>query len=160
MMRRPPRYTQATPLFPYTTLFRSEHVIGSDFDDTITGAAVSTIERFEGGAGNDTFEGRGGADINDGGADFDTVSYVLSSGAVTVNLDGSLGVGGDAEGDSYISIESVIGSNLADVLTANDTGNTLIGGSGADRLVGGDGDDTQDGGADSDTLVEIGRAHV
>ena len=54
-----------------------EHVIGSDHDDSITGAAVSTIEHFEGGAGDDTFEGRGGADINDGGADFDTVSYVL-----------------------------------------------------------------------------------
>ncbi len=102
-------------------------------NDTLTGAG-----------GNDLFIGGLGNDNHNGGDGIDTVSYRHSSQAVTVNLQANTGQGGHAQGDTYTSIENIIGSPQADTITGDSQANTLIG------L---DGDDTIDGGAGKDKLL-------
>ena len=103
-----------------------------------------------GGKGDDFFDGGGGADAITGGGGNDTVSYASSALAVGVNLATGLGSGGDATGDTLISIENVFGSNQGDLLTGNDGANTLSGFSGNDTLDGGGGDDVVIGGPGND----------
>src|SRR3546814_14491196 len=80
-----------------------ENLMGSQYDDTRMGD------------GNDNvLVGAGGHDTIIGGAGSDTVSYASASASVTVNLQIGSGSGGDAEGDTYIDIENVIGSSYGD----------------------------------------------
>jgi Ca2+-binding RTX toxin-like protein len=111
-----------------------------------------------GGNGDDVLEGRGGADILVGGSltatldlGFDFASYESSPAAVTVRLSGfgtdttpGIASGGDATGDTLISIEGLIGSAFDDALTGNSGDNILVGGLGNDVLDGRDGIDTAD----------------
>jgi Ca2+-binding RTX toxin-like protein len=109
-----------------------------------------------GGNGSDVLEGRGGADLLVGGtftADFDLdfASYESSPGAVTVRLAGigtdtqtAVATGADAEGDTLIGIEGLIGSKFDDKLTGNALDNVLAGGLGNDTLDGKNGNDTVD----------------
>jgi Ca2+-binding RTX toxin-like protein len=147
---------------------------------------------FSGGAGNDTIVAGGLADAIDGGSGIDTVSYA-ASGAVVVLLqdtdthgthanEPAGGTGGFAEGDTYVSIETLIASPFDDyvfggpsggsvyLLDGNDVydnvetqivadyvdgggGNdTMWGGDGADTLIGGTGDDALDGERGPDRL--------
>ena len=69
-----------------------------------------------------------------------------------------MGVGGDAEGDTYFSIENLIGSDYADALVGNDGNNLLVGRFGDDLLDGRDGDDILSAGAGNDTLKGGGGA--
>ena len=79
-----------------------------------------------------------------GGLGFDFASYESSPGAVTVRLPGTGGAdtqtatatGADATGDSFISIEGLIGSAFDDSLTGNSLNNILAGGLGNDILDG------------------------
>ena len=80
---------------------------------------------------------------------------------VTVNLSTGLGSGGQAAGDTYISIERVRGSAADDIITGSsginkllgDGGNDTIDGMGGkDVIRGGDGDDRINGGAGNDGL--------
>jgi VCBS repeat-containing protein len=112
-------------------------LFGGDGSDTLSGAG-----------GDDILDGGAGADTLDGGDGIDTVIYSASPAGVTVNLNaGYNGIGGDAEGDSFItsggnaSIENIIGSAFTDVLTGNDLANTIDGGSGDDTISGGGGDE-------------------
>lgn len=107
-----------------------ERIIGSSFDDTLTGDAA-----------NNLFTGGAGADALDGGGGFDWVNYASSSEAVTVNLATGVGVGGDAEGDTFTNIEWVIGSDNFDYLTGDGADNQFVGGAGSDTIDGGEGDD-------------------
>ena len=95
-----------------------------------------------GGEGNDTLIGGPGADALDGDAGLDTASYAGSSTAVTVNLSDGTATGGDAEGDTFTSIENLTGSAFDDTLIGDSSDNVLEGGNGADTL---------DGGASADT---------
>ncbi|MDH3603328.1 MAG: hypothetical protein OEU26_27255, partial [Candidatus Tectomicrobia bacterium] len=103
--------------------------------------AVSGDDVLNGGDGNDTLVGGAGADTLDGGAGTDTADYSSSNAAVNVNLDTSTFTGGDAEGDTFTSIENVTGSSHADMLTGDANANILSGGGGNDTLSGGDGSD-------------------
>ncbi|WP_068313816.1 VCBS domain-containing protein [Polycladidibacter hongkongensis] len=60
---------------------------------------------------------------------------------------------GVAAGDSYISIENVIGSSGDDRVFGDENDNTLRGGDGKDQLNGGSGDDTLEGGEGDDRLL-------
>ncbi len=117
-------------------------------DDSLNG--TSDADEIFGYAGNDTIYGSDGADSIDGGADFDMVDYSASADAVTVNLADGTGSGGDAEGDEYVSIEDVTGSDHNDAITGNDEANYLYGGNGDDTLTGGLGADILTGGDGSD----------
>ena len=88
-----------------------EVLLGSAQADTLGGGTAN--DTLIGGAGDDSLLGSIGADSLEGGAGFDTVDYSSSSAAVTVTLDGSAGIGGDAQGDQFVSIEGVTGSALS-----------------------------------------------
>jgi Ca2+-binding RTX toxin-like protein len=114
-------------------------VIGSNFNDTFAGASGN--DYFEGRTGNDTLEGSGGSDTLDGGGGIDSASYAGSTAGITASLANPSANTGDAKGDSYISIEDLIGSSFDDILIGDGAANTLRGGLGADILTGGAGND-------------------
>ncbi len=64
-----------------------------------------------------------------------------------------LGSGGEAQGDSYVAIENVNGSQGADTLVGNGGVNVLNGFAGADTLRGGGAMDQLTGGAGADSFV-------
>ncbi|MGN7737061.1 cadherin domain-containing protein, partial [Ensifer sp. 22564] len=87
-----------------------------------------------GNSGNNALFGMAGADVLDGQEGIDTASYVASSSAVNVSLAAGTAIGGDAQGDSLISIENLIGSAFDDVLEGNSGDNQLTGGAGLDTI--------------------------
>lgn len=117
-----------------------ENATGTDTFDTLIGTDLDNV--IKGGGGNDILSGLGGADRLEGGTGIDTVSYVASASGVSVNLATSAVSGGEAAGDTLISIENIIGSRYNDVLTGDAGANTLTGGAGNDLLTGGAGIDT------------------
>ncbi|OWJ63580.1 calcium-binding protein [Inquilinus limosus] len=124
------------------TLVGIENISGSQGGDTLSGDAGANL--LQGWNGNDVLRGRGGADTLNGGAGTDLTSYWGEATGVTVNLATGTGSGGNAAGDTYVSIENVNGSN---------GGDTLIGGAGANALAGYGGNDLIRGGAGKDTLT-------
>lgn len=146
-----------------------ENLDGSDFADKLTGDQGANV--ISGFSGKDVILGGGGADTLVGGADDDTASYAGSSAGVIVNLLAGTGTGGDAQGDTLVTIENVTGSAHDDTLTGSngvnvldggrghDTldgglgGDTLIGRSGRDVLFGGNGNDILNGGGGNDSFV-------
>jgi serralysin len=139
----------------YTSI---ENVTGSNKADDLSGNRVANTllglngnDELDGGAGNDVLDGGTGNDILIGGAGRDrlvggkgedTASYQSSARAVTANLAKSNQNKGDAKGDTYQSIENLVGSGAADTLTGNTANNKLTGLVGADTLTGGKGVDT------------------
>ena len=123
------------------TLTSIENVTGSGFDDTIVSDA--------------------NANVLDGGLGADTVSYKNSSVAVTVDLGAGTAAGGDAAGDTLTGIESLTGSDFADVLTGDGTNNVIEGGAGGDTLTGGLGSDTLSyAGSDEGVVVDLSAQTV
>ncbi|WP_164845384.1 calcium-binding protein, partial [Pseudovibrio denitrificans] len=129
-----------------------ERVGGSNFDDVLTGDdqnnvlyAQHGIDKLYGLGGDDQLNAYGsGADILDGGEGTDTVRYYYASSGVTVNLADPSQNTGDAAGDTYVSIERVMGTR--------DHADTLIGDAGNNRLYGYAGGDTLDGGPGVDIV--------
>jgi serralysin len=72
---------------------------------------------------------------------------------VTVNIATRAASGGDAEGDTLLRIENLLGSAHADILTGSANLNTLNGGDGNDTLAGFDANDMLVGGFGSDILI-------
>ncbi|MPZ35430.1 MAG: protease [Rhodospirillales bacterium] len=133
-------------------------LFGDDGDNWLSGGGGDDLLRGSGGAdhldgghGEDELWGGAGADHLDGGSGSDWVGYVNSG--VTVNLETNIASGGDAEGDTFVSIENVLGSYYADTITGNSEANHLEGRSGDDTLNGGAGDDALNGGTDQDELI-------
>lgn len=123
---------------------------GTGAGETLTGTAGN--DTLQGLGGNDTLIGGLGTDTLDGGNGVDTASYAGLAQGVTVSLTiaGSQSTGGGGT-DTLISIENLIGTAQADVLTGNSGANVLTGGEGSDVLDGGSGNDTLDGGSGVDT---------
>jgi Ca2+-binding RTX toxin-like protein len=128
----------------------NDDLTGRGGDDILSGG--SGHNHLWGNLGNDTFLGGSGTDAFAGGGGIDTVLYEQSPAGVTVNLATHIGSGGDAAGDTFYSIENVVGSAHDDTLVGNAAGNHLDGGQGNDALSGGQGNDTLDGGDGNDMI--------
>lgn len=83
----------------------------------------------------------------------DRLSYAASSAAVFINMPGGLASGGDAEGDTILNIEGLVGSVFGDIIEGGAASETIWGGAGVDSLVGGVGNDTIFGGDGDDTIM-------
>ncbi|MFK7941995.1 MAG: LamG-like jellyroll fold domain-containing protein, partial [Paracoccaceae bacterium] len=131
----------------------SNSLLGGQGNDTLDGRGGNDF--LFGGNDNDLLIGGTGADSLDGGSGQDEVSFETAATSVFVDLDfGGVGRGfrGDAQGDTFNSIENVTGSDFNDILIGNNADNTLAGGLGDDRLQSQGGDDLLLGGADNDLL--------
>ncbi|BCH57605.1 hypothetical protein RvVAR0630_02290 [Agrobacterium vitis] len=128
-----------------------ENLTGSSYADTLTGDDGNNV--LNGGSGNDTLTGGEGADTLIGGDGTDTASYASSLAAVQINLVTGVSTGGDAEGDTFQTIEKIIGSDFNDTFTASST-ITLAGGKGNDTYVVGSSSVTisEGAGGDNDTV--------
>ena len=154
----------------------ADTVHGLEGNDELDGGHGN--DAIYGGVENDVLIGGAGSDILDGGEGLDTASYVSAAAGVSVDLGGSMGLAGDAAGDTFIGIENIAGSNSADTLTGNAENNEinglggndlisggggndmLVGGGGEDIIVGGDGDDQLLGGTQIDILRGGGGADI
>jgi serralysin len=125
-------------------------------DDIIYGYGGN--DSIHGLGGDDYIVGGAGADVLNGGIGSDTASYFTSTAGIVASLSAGEGAGGDAEGDTYTSIENLVGSSHDDALVGDDGDNSLSGLSGDDFLDGGDGDDTLWGGSGNNTLKGGGGA--
>lgn len=126
-------------------LYGFENIVGSKFNDTLTGDNSDNI--IEGGLGNDTMDGLAS------GANGNTVSYAGATANVTVDLNivgGEQNTGGGGK-DKISNFQNIIGGKGADILTGDADKNTIDGRAGndiiqggveADRLIGGLGIDT------------------
>jgi VCBS repeat-containing protein len=157
--------------------------VGDGNDTVFAGAGNDSIYA---GGGDDTLIGGAGGDILNGGSGTDTVDFSASSEGVNVYLGagdgngyggaGGYGLGGDAQGDTYNSIENVIGSShddyvygsasgsVVDLGAGNDTfdntevqwvsaADTVDGGAGNDTIWTGNGNDVLEGGTGNDSLM-------
>ena len=150
-----------------TTLTHVENLIGSDYDDVLTGDSGDNLlmgglgsDALDGGAGDDRLVGGAGDDTLAGGTGSDWVSYadVADNGTFTgVTIDLNLAEQDTVRAgtDMLTGIEHVEGTEFDDTLTGDDGGNmfyglggddTISGGGVNDFIQGGGGDDTLDGG--------------
>ena len=91
-------------------------IVGSSFADTLSGSdnAAGTAETFDGGAGNDTIDGRGGFDQAVYNGDLGTAAGIsVDMAAGTVTGDASIG------NDTLLSIEAIRGTNFNDTYDAS-----------------------------------------
>lgn len=135
------------------TYYSIENVTGSNVNHIIGSNTVAEFDRLWGNesaniliglAGDDVLEGDGGADVLDGGDGIDWARYLRSTAAVNINLETGSHSGGDAEGDTLLGIERIVGSIYHDSLT---------GGNGDDYLNGNSGDDILNGRGGADELI-------
>jgi len=108
---------------------------GSYFADTLNGSnnPTGTAEFFDGGAGNDSIDGRGGFDVAVYNLDIGTAAGIaVNMAAGTVMGDASIGA------DTLVAVESVRGTNFTDTYDA--TGfvgfNEFEGTGGNDNIIG------------------------
>jgi serralysin len=124
---------------------------GGGGEDVIIGNHVANT--LSGNGGDDFLMGKGGADTLKGGSGYDTASYALASGGVIATLILNLGLGGEALGDKYDSIEHLEGSQFGDILTGKLSGNSDVSGLGGNDIIyGGKGVNVIDGGAGNDIV--------
>ncbi|WP_310618630.1 M10 family metallopeptidase C-terminal domain-containing protein [Flexibacterium corallicola] len=125
---------------------------GGRGNDTILGGAGDDI--LDGGEGDDILMGQDGVDVFIGGEGSDTVDFSNESPfQLIVNLETNMASGGTASGDTFYSIENLIGSDdRVDRFIGNSSDNHFWGQGGGDVFNGGAGDDILDGGNDGDML--------
>lgn len=129
----------------------AETLEGLGGNDTLFGLGGADILR--GGDGRDTLIGGGNRDVLDGGRGADTADYSVHQQRVVADLADSSRNAFSAFGDTFISIESLRGSQANDSLRGDDRNNRLWGEDGDDRLFGRDGNDLMRGGDGNDMLA-------
>jgi Ca2+-binding RTX toxin-like protein len=121
--------------------------------ETVSGSIHA--DTFLGNDGDNQFIGNGGNDFINGGNGYDQVSHWFGGSGIVVDLGLPTGqVINDGQGgtDTLVSIESVNGSNLGDLITGDQNNNTLSGGFGNDTLNGAGGDDVISGDEGNDII--------
>jgi Ca2+-binding RTX toxin-like protein len=137
-----------------------ENLVGSNFTDYLTGSAGNNSIAGWGGddvmrgmAGNDMIRGGLGNDTFDGGTGTDIASFrSTETNGVRVDLRKTWAQNTNEGMDTFISIESIYGSEKNDVFVGNNGNNVLAGGDGNDLLHGWNGSDTLWGGNGNDTF--------
>lgn len=123
------------------------YVFGNKGGDTLLNFGPAS---FFGGGGNDIFiDVAGNINKFDGETGVDSIIYLgdtASKIGVTANLADSSKNVGEAAGDTYRSIEGLLGTKFDDTLVGNSRANVLRGNDGNDTLVGGAKGDKLDGG--------------
>ncbi len=127
-----------------------DYLFGYNGNDRLFGQEGN--DYLSGGTGNDVLDGGAGADRLYGGSGTDTADYQNSAAGVQVSLRHNTAYGGDAEGDSFSSIENLTGSGYRDTLKGSDVANVIKGLGGNDTIYGYDGDDRLEGGAGRDFI--------
>ncbi|OYU48932.1 MAG: hypothetical protein CFE31_10930 [Rhizobiales bacterium PAR1] len=133
---------------------------GGDGNDTINGGnGLDTLnggngdDVLNGGAGFDNLYGGAGADVLDGGSNIDYADYSGETADLTINLSTGTGSGGEAAGDTYISIEGVVGSSGNDTIIGTTNYEEFIGGDGNDTFITNGSGDIVLGDAGNDTMI-------
>ncbi len=128
----------------------------------------------------DRFLGTSAAEAYDGLGSFDSVDYMSSTGAITIDLGNPSNNSGNAAGDTFVSVEyfkfgrgndtftgsarneqvngyfgndTIDGAGGDDILLGHAGNDAIEGGTGNDSIWGGGGFDTLSGGANNDRLV-------
>jgi serralysin len=157
------------------TLTQIENLIGSAFNDILTGGAGAN--RIDGGVGNDLFIVATAADHTAdeaiiGGAGVDELRFIATAvGTLTLSANTSgieriiVGTGTrvtaasnattaiNVNASALAAAVAITGNNGANILTGGTGADTLIGNVGADTLDGGAGADSLNGGASNDTYI-------
>lgn len=155
------------------TYISVENLTGTNFADILAGLAGGVANVLRGGGGNDTLKGYSGNDELNGGADndiliggigadtliggsgIDMASYEDAAAGVTASMANPGANAGDALGDTYDTIEGLIGSNHNDILNGGNGIETLVGGAGNDSLKSYLGNDVMTGGSGQDTFYFV-----
>ncbi|WP_341913140.1 calcium-binding protein [Ferrovibrio terrae] len=151
------------------TLSGFEGVIGSSYNDTLTGSAA--VDYLDGGAGDDMLFGGASADVLTGGDGNDTMdggtgsdSMYGGAGNDIYYIESGDGISEAANAGIDTAISSVsftLGANVENLTltgtvalngVGNDLGNTIIGNSGVNALTGNSGADILHGAAGDDNL--------
>lgn len=141
------------------TLIDIEDLLGSSFNDTLTGSADSNYigdgagnDSVSAGAGDDELYASAGNDTIDGGDGSDTFIFADVTVASKLNLNSIIAQDTGSGTDLISNIENIVGSSLNDVFTGNSSNNGFWGGNGNDTINGGAGNDTLDGEGGTDSL--------
>lgn len=159
------RFTFSAPGMGTDTLEGIDGVMGTAYDDTLTGTNGDGADGpngtdvytnyIDGGAGNDYIDGLTGSDVLFGGSGADTIIGGLWDGnRGFVFTSGGTVLGGTVDDRIYggLGDDVIYGDDTAGISTLG--GNDYIdGGSGDDRIVAGAGNDTVLGGEGSDTII-------
>jgi Ca2+-binding RTX toxin-like protein len=141
------------------TFIKIGNVIGSQFNDTLTGDEGNNIlggqggdDTIDGNVGNDRLLGGDGSDILDGDTGQDTAAYADSPAGVNADIPGGSASDGWGDTDTLLSIERLAGSLFNDTLTGDANPNIINGDFGHDIITGGGGADLLQGQRGNDTI--------
>lgn len=139
--------------------YGDDHLFGSEEDDDLSGGGgVDKLlgrggdDRLYGGDGDDILRGGLGADLLDGGEGKDWASYTFEDGPLIIDMQSPGTSTGAAQGDVFVSIEVIEGTESWDAIRGDYTDNILIGAGGNDTLRGREGDDALFGQEGDDDL--------
>lgn len=128
----------------------TETLTGGPGDDILSGGGGN--DTLRGDMGDDLLNGGPGADRLEGGPGIDTADYTGSVGSLRVDLMFPHINTNVAAGDTYLSIENLIGSQGMDNMRGTQGANRMQGMANVDYIFGRQGDDTLDGGIGDDVL--------
>jgi Ca2+-binding RTX toxin-like protein len=120
-------------------------------NDSLNGG--NGADTLDGGDDNDLLDGGAGADTLTGGDGSDTASYLDATVGISIDLTKASSTWtGDAQGDVFNSIESIVLSDFADTFRGDANVNIVNGANGDDQIFGAGGDDDLNGSNGNDTI--------